>query len=119
MQQVVTCARELRADNKLDPKSTLPATLYLHGFQFPDQDLTVIAALAKLRIEQSSGALLEQRGLIRSTPEFDLQIFAAPAAQNGASSAEARARIEKEIAKLEPAIENSKRQLKDSIFLSK
>jgi valyl-tRNA synthetase len=119
LQQVVTSARELRADNKLDPKSMLPATLYLRGFQFPEQDLTVVAALAKLRIEQSSGPLVEQTGLIRSTPDFDLQIFAAPAAQNGASTAEARGRIEKEIAKLERAIENSKRQLSDSTFLSK
>jgi valyl-tRNA synthetase len=119
LQQIVTSARELRADNKLDPKSILPAALYLRGFQFAEQDLTAIAALTKLKIEQRSGPLIEQRGLIRSTPEFELQIFAAPATQNGASTAEARARIEKEVAKLERAIDNSKRQLSDSIFLSK
>jgi valyl-tRNA synthetase len=118
-QQIVTSARELRADNKLDPKSILPATLYLHGFQFAEQDLGVIAALAKLKIEQRSGALVERQGLIRSTPEFDLQILAAPAAQNGASTPEARARIAKEITRLERAIENSKRQLSDVTFLSK
>jgi valyl-tRNA synthetase len=119
MRQIVTLARELRADNKLDPKSILPATLYLRRSQLSAQDLSVVASLAKLKIEQRSASLLEQTGLIRSTPEFDLQIFAAPAAQNGASGSEARSRIEKEIAKLERAIENSRRQLRDSTFLSK
>jgi valyl-tRNA synthetase len=119
LQQIVTSARELRADNKLDPKSILPATLYLHGFQFAEQDLSVIAVLAKLTIEQPSSALVERQGLIRSTPDFDLQILAAPATQNGASTPEARARIAKEIARLERAIENLKRQLGDTTFLSK
>jgi valyl-tRNA synthetase len=119
MQQIVTSARELRADNKLDPKSILPASLYIRGSQLTAQDLSAVAALAKLKIEQCSAPLLEQAGLIRSTPEFDLQIFAARAAQNGASGPEARTRIEKEIAKLERAIDNSRRQLSDSTFLSK
>lgn len=119
LQQIVTSARELRADNKLDPKSSLPATLYVHGSQFAEQDLGVIAALAKLKIEQRSGPLVERQGLIRSTPEFDLQILAAPASQNGASTSEARTRIAKEIARLERAIESSKHQLSDATFLSK
>jgi valyl-tRNA synthetase len=119
LQQIVTSARELRADNKLDPKSIFPATLYLRGFQFAEQDLKVIGVLAKLKIEQRSSPPSEQRGVIRSTPEFNLQILAAPAAQNGAPTAEARARIEKEIANLERAIQNSRRQLSDSTFLSK
>jgi valyl-tRNA synthetase len=119
MRQIVTLARELRADNKLDPKSILPATLYFRRSQLSSQDISIVASLAKLKIEQRSAPLLEQTGLIRSTPEFDLQIFAAPAAQNGASGTEARTRIEKEIANLERAIENSRRQLSDSTFLSK
>jgi valyl-tRNA synthetase len=119
MQQIVTSARELRADNKLDPKSILPASLYLRGYELTAQDLSVIAALAKLNFEQYSAPLLEQTGLIRSTPDFELRIFAAPASQNGASGPEARTRIEKEIAKLERAIENSRGQLSDSTFLSK
>jgi valyl-tRNA synthetase len=119
LQQIVTAARELRADNKLDPKSILPATLYLRGFVFAEQDLDVIAALAKLGIEQRSGPVAERQGLTRSTPEFDLQILVAPAAQNGASTPEARARIARDITRLERAIENSKRQLGDAAFVSK
>ncbi|MBV8552556.1 MAG: valine--tRNA ligase, partial [Acidobacteriaceae bacterium] len=34
LKQIVTAARELRADNKLDPKESIPATLYLHDFTF-------------------------------------------------------------------------------------
>jgi valyl-tRNA synthetase len=119
LQQIVNAARELRADNRLDPKSSLPANLYLRDFHFEGQDLAVIGTLSRLRIEQHSGVLSERKGLIRSTPEFDLQILAAASAQNGASSAEARLRILKEIANLERAIENSKRQLQNPVFLSK
>ncbi|MFL6353071.1 MAG: valine--tRNA ligase [Bryobacteraceae bacterium] len=119
LQQIVTAARELRADNKLDPKSTLPATLHVHGSHLDEADVSVIAALAKLHLQQRTGPLIESRGLIRSTPEFDLQILCAAAAQNGASTAEARTRTAKEIAKLERAIENSKRQLSDATFLGK
>ncbi len=56
---------------------------------------------------------------MRSTPDFDLQIHVLAATQNGASTPEARARILKEIARLERAVENSKRQLEDPVFLSK
>jgi len=122
LQQVVTAARELRADNKLDPKATIDATLYLHAGQFAETDLAGIGSLAKLKLEQRVGKLTEHKGLIRSTAEFDLQLqAAAPVAgtQNGAGSGEARARIVKEIESLERLIENSNRQLSDETFLSK
>ncbi len=119
MKEVVEAARKLRADHKLDPKATLAATLYLHSATFAPEDLAAVAALSKLTVEQRSGAMGEQSGLLRSTPEFDLQIHAAASAQNGAVTGEARARILKEIANLERAIENSDRQLSDPVFLSR
>ncbi len=119
LQEVVNAARELRADHKLDPKSSVPATLFLRDFEFGPEDLAAIAALSKLSIEQRSGTLPEPSGIVRSTPDFDLQILVMATAQNGASTPEARARILKEIARLERAIENSKRQLQDPVFLSK
>ena len=122
LQEVVTAARELRADNKLDPKAAIEATLYLHTGHFAEADLAAIGSLAKLKLEKRSGKLAEHKGLIRSTPEFDLQLHTvAPpaAAQNGAGSSEARARILKEIESLERLIENSNRQLNDEVFLSK
>ncbi len=119
LQQVITAARELRADNKLDPKATLPATLITRGMRFEEADLSAIAALAKLTVNVQSSLIAGQAALVRSTPDFDLQILAAAPAQNGASTAEARARVLKEIAKLERTIENSKRQLNDSTFVER
>jgi valyl-tRNA synthetase len=119
LQQVVTAARELRADHKLDPKSMLDATLYLRTGSFAEQDLAAIGALAKIDIEQRTGGIPDHKGLIRSTPEFDLQLHTTAAAQNGASNPESRARILKEIATLERNIENSERQLGDPTFLSR
>jgi valyl-tRNA synthetase len=123
LQEVVTAARELRADHKLDSKAIITGMLYLRTGGFAVGDLAAIDSLAKLKLEQVSGSLEEHEGLIRSTPEFDLQLFAEPAAktvQNGAAGgADARARIAKEIESLEKQIENSNRQLSDEVFLSK
>jgi valyl-tRNA synthetase len=117
---VVTAARELRADHKLDPKAILDATLYLHAGVFGAEDLSAIGSLAKINVTQHSGSISEHKGLIRSSPDFDLQIHAAPAAaQNGAGSTESYARIVKEIENLERVIANSERQLQDPIFLGK
>jgi valyl-tRNA synthetase len=121
LQDVVKAARELRADNKLDPKATIDATLYLHAGQFAEMDLGAIATLVKLKLEQRSGSLTEHKGLIRSTPNFDLQLHAEPPAtrQNGTLGGDARVRILKEIESLERLIESSNRQLNDETFLSK
>ncbi len=123
LQEVVTAARELRADNKLDPKATIDATLYLQADLFETADLAAIGSLAKLNLLQQSGKLGEHKGLIRSTPEFDLQLHAEPAVaaaqQGGSAGADARVRIQKEIESLERLIANSDRQLTDETFLSK
>ena len=121
LQEVVKAARELKADNKLDPKAAIDATLYLRAAQFAETDLAAIGTLTKLNLKQRSGTVDEHKGLIRSTPEFDLQLHAAPppAAQNGSGGGEARVRILKEIESYEKLIENSNRQLSDETFLSK
>jgi valyl-tRNA synthetase len=120
LQQIVKAARELRADHKIEPKTIVDSTVYLRDTIFDEADLTAAGTLAKIRLEQRSGAISDRGGLIRSTPDFDLQLhFAGAAAQNGAASAESRARILREIAALEKAIQNSERQLQDPTFLSK
>ncbi|MBV8069954.1 MAG: valine--tRNA ligase [Acidobacteriaceae bacterium] len=118
LQEVVRAARELRADNKLDPKATLAATLYLHSLVFDADNLTAIAALSKLMLEQKAGSAPGTGGLIRATPDFDLIINAPASAQNGSLTPETRLRIEKDIAAKERAIENSRRQLSDQTFLN-
>jgi valyl-tRNA synthetase len=120
LQQIVTAARELRADHKLEPKTIVDATVYLRDAVFEQADVAAAGGLVKIRIEQRSGTISDHTGLIRSTPEFDLQLHASGSAtQNGAASAESRARILREIAALEKAIGNSERQLGDTTFLSK
>jgi valyl-tRNA synthetase len=119
-QQIVTAARELRADHKIEPKTVVDATVYLRGTVLHEADLAAAGTLAKIRIEQRPGTIADHGGLIRSTPDFDLQLHSSgAAAQNGAASAESRARILREIAALEKAIANSERQLADPVFLSK
>jgi valyl-tRNA synthetase len=118
-QQAVTAARELRADNKLDAKAILPAAIYLHGSLFNEGDLALLANLTRLDIRQLPGAISDRSGLIRSTPDFDLQIQAAAPSANGTAGTESVSRISKEISTLERNIENSKRQLADETFLSR
>jgi valyl-tRNA synthetase len=108
IQGVVTAARELRADHKLDPKQVFPATLKAN---IRPEDLSAIASLARLKFEQTG-----EGGFSRSTGDFELRIHAA---KNGSSTPEARARILKEIARLEEVIASSKRQLSDPVFLSR
>ena len=105
LQQIVTAARELRADHKIEPKTILESTVYLRGAVFDEADVAAAGVLAKIRIEQRSGAIPDRAGLIRSTPDFDLQLHSSgAAAQNGTASAESRARILREIATLEKAV---------------
>ena len=112
LQSIVRGARELRADNKVDPRATLPATLTISGTQFEDEDLAAIGALAKLRLKQRADPL-------QQSVQYSFQIDGIPVQQNGELSPEARNRIEKENAGLERAIASSARQLSDETFLSR
>ncbi len=121
LREIITAARELRADNKIDPKTVVEAAVYLWEQAFTGADLAAIASIAKLDLAQKSGTITDTQGLIRSTPNFDLQLKIQPsaAAQVGGSSSDSKARITKEIEKLKLNIANSERQLADSTFLSK
>ena len=116
---IVTAARELRADNKLDPKLVLDASLSAHGSAFTDDDLTALGTLTRLRIRPGVHEAAGSSILARSTSDFDLQIQVPATAHNGALSSDARARILKELAGQEKAAENSERQLSDQTFLSR
>ncbi|MGH9582763.1 MAG: valine--tRNA ligase, partial [Bryobacteraceae bacterium] len=116
LQQIVTAARELRADNKLDPKAVFPATLTASNLD--GDDLAAIASLAKLDFKQTPDEATSSL-LSRSAPGFDLRIYVSGQAKNGSSTPEARARIMKEIARLEHVIASSKRQLGDPVFLGR
>jgi valyl-tRNA synthetase len=119
LQEIVTATRELRADNKLDNKTTLSASLYLSQVKLKETDLSVIAALAKLKLTIEKELPTRREGLVRATTDFDLQIQAPSLPQNGTSSPEARARIERDNANLEVRIKECERQLSDETFLER
>jgi len=115
LRDIITAARELRADHKLDPKAVIEASLFLRKALFTEADLAVIASIAKLVLVQSPGVVAGKQGLIRSTPDFDLQLNV----EIAATPKESKERILKEIEKLHANIANSERQLADPVFLSK
>jgi valyl-tRNA synthetase len=118
LQSIVTVAREVRADHKLDPKRIYDAQLKLHGSIVDSQDLCVIEKLARLHlISESNGG--SDSNLLRSVPEFDLAIRVPAANVNGSQGGESRPRLEKHKADLLKAIDSSTRQLSDEKFLAK
>ena len=120
LQRLVTAARELRADNKLDPKSAFDADLYMHAAEVPADTVGLLESLTKLRVTAHAAGKPASGGLVRANADFDLRIDAQPSSgQNGASSLDARNRATKDIAALEKVIDSSKRQLADEVFLSK
>ncbi len=110
LQAVVTAARELRADHKLDPKAVLPAVLQTSSVRLQPLNLRTIATLTKLDFETSERT---ETALNRSGPGFDLRVYA-PAPPEASP-----ARRAKEIAQLQANIGNSERQLGDETFLSR
>ncbi|MBV9406833.1 MAG: valine--tRNA ligase, partial [Acidobacteriaceae bacterium] len=111
LQEIVTDAREQRVNRKIDPKITLSASLAVRAGEFSLEDLSILRSLTRLEITQSRSTDLSER--------FQLRIEPAAAAQNGILSPEARARLAKEIANQQRALENTERQLNNSEFLSR
>jgi valyl-tRNA synthetase len=116
VQEIITAARNLRADLKADPKQPLAGVLYARGavaaLARSQQD--VIEKLANVTLELASGAAAHAGGAVRSTPEFDL-LLRLPLAQADTQ----RKRLAKEIEQLDKVIANSRRQLEDQEFLSR
>jgi len=116
LQEIITSARNLRADMKVDPKQQLDGALYSQGsaLGLAGKHLDVIEKLAGVRLELRPGVAPRGEGIQRSTPQFDLALRA-PVAQIEAQ----RKRLEKEIQQLEKVIAGSKRQLGDDKFLNR
>lgn len=111
LQEVITSARNLRAEMKVDPKLALTGTLYaMNG----DIDLEAVAKLANVTLERKREKPEKLAGAVRSTPDFDL-ILAVPLAQKDAQIK----RLKKDNEQLEKTIANTERQLKDEKFTSK
>ena len=119
LQEIVTAARTLRADHKVDSKTEVNGVLFArngaHAVAVEYAD--AIRRLAKVDFQLQSGQAPNLEGAVRSTPDFDLQITLPAAA--GENAAALRARLEKEIAQLESLIANSARQLENEDFMKK
>jgi valyl-tRNA synthetase len=109
IQRIVTRAREMRADQKVDPKLELESTLIVRDTLLPQTDLKVVENLAKLKITQG-----KMQAATDNMPPFTLHLTL-DTQSNGAS----RARLEKDNARLQKAIESQSRQLNDETFVSK
>jgi valyl-tRNA synthetase len=114
--EIVTSARNLRADMKTDPKQQLEGVLYARnaGLAIARGQLGAIEKLANVKLELAAGPEPKLTGAVRSTTEFDLTLRV-PAAQVEAQ----RSRLMKEIQQLDKVIANSRRQLSDETFLSR
>ncbi len=115
VQEIVTMARTLRTESKLDPKLQLDATLYSRtpALELARRHAVAIQRLANVKLEFHADAA-PRSAAIRSTAQFDL-VLHVPKAQEDAQ----RKRMEKDREQLQKNIANSERQLGDDSFLSK
>jgi valyl-tRNA synthetase len=117
LQEIVTMARTLRTESKLDPKQQLEGVLYSRGsaLEVAERHAGAIQKLANVVLElRSDAAPRAAAGVMRSTAEFDL-VLRVPKSQEDAQ----RKRLAKEREQLAKNIANSKRQLSDDTFLGK
>ena len=119
LQEIVTMARTLRTESKLDPKQQLEGVLYSRSsaLEVAQCHAAAIQKLANVALEFRSGAAPAPGGtpgVMRSTAEFDL-VLHVPKSQEDTQ----RKRLAKEREQLAKNIANSKRQLSDDAFLGK
>jgi valyl-tRNA synthetase len=117
LQEIITAARNLRADMGANPKEQLEGVLYSEGAaaQVARKQIEPIQALARLRFEvRCEAAPANVQGAKRSTTEFDL-VLRIPLAQVEVQ----RKRLDKEIEQLGKVIAASDRQLANEEFLAR
>jgi valyl-tRNA synthetase len=119
LQEIVTMARTLRTESKLDPKQQLEGVLYSRSsaLEVATRHAAAIQKLANVVLEFQSDAAPapgSAAGVMRSTAEFDL-VLHVPRSQEDAQ----RKRLAKEREQFAKNIANSKRQLSDETFLGK
>jgi valyl-tRNA synthetase len=115
LKDIITLARTLRTEAKLDPKQPLEGTLYSRSaaLEVAQRHAQAIQKLANVTLQCKSEAAPKASGM-RSTPLFDL-VLNVPETQKEAQ----RKRIEKEIDQLKKNISSLERQLADETFLAK
>jgi valyl-tRNA synthetase len=112
LQDMVTAARKLKADNGLDDKLELAGVLYCRNGS-RSVELPVIEWLAKVKLDMRNDAPPALTGAVRSTPEFDL-LLQLPEVDHEVQ----RQRLTKEADKLGKLVLNIDRQLENEKFLA-
>jgi len=115
LQEIVTMARTLRTEGKLDPKQQLEGALYSRSsaLNVAQRHAAAIQKLANVKLEFKAEAAPKSASM-RSTAQFDL-VLHVPQAQEEAQ----RKRQEKEKEQLGKNIASLHRQLEDKAFLAK
>jgi valyl-tRNA synthetase len=118
LQEIITAARELKSDLKVDKKTILEGTLVVREKAAPvgEAQKAVIEKMGGLKLTLRTTPLAESGGVVRSSPEFDLIVQAPEVAQGGDAQ---NARLRKENEQLEKVIASSERQLGDEKFVSR
>ena len=113
IQDIVTMARTLRTEAKLDPKQQLTGVLYCRSaaLVIAQRHAVAIQKVARVTLEFKAEAA-PKADVMRSTVEFDLVLDIPKTAEDPARKLKEREQLEKNIA-------NSNRQLADEVFLSK
>jgi valyl-tRNA synthetase len=119
LQDIITAARNIRAELKIDPKKKIVADLSSADGAFVElvrQNLDPILRLASLSaLNLSSGRLDSKGGLMRSTAQFDLRI----AYGEGVDKQAEINKIKKDRERLGKDIESKRARLADDNFRSK
>jgi valyl-tRNA synthetase len=111
-ESIITSARDLRAQMKLDQKTMVQGTIYGRLPLALSHD--AIRKLAKVELAEGDGAAPAGGGVRAHTADFDL-VLRAGAAEAGTR----RDKLHKELAQLRKARDNSRRQLENQEFLAK
>jgi valyl-tRNA synthetase len=115
LQEIVTMARNLRTESKLDPKQQLSGTVYSRtgALAVAQRNAEAIQKIANVKLEFKAEAA-PKASVIRSTAELDL-VLEVPKSQEDAKAK----RDAKEIEQLDKNIASLDRQLNDGNFLAK
>jgi len=115
LQEIVTMARNLRTESKLDPKQQLAGTVYSRtdALAVAQRNAEAIQKIANVKLEFKSEAA-PKAPVMRSSTELDL-VLEVPKSQEEAKAK----RDAKEIEQLDKNIASLERQLKDEDFLAK
>ena len=114
VQEIVTMARTLRTESKLDPKQQLTGTLYSRtALDVAERHTDAIQKIANVKLEFKAEAA-PKAAAMRSTAEFDL-VLEVPKQQEEVKAK----RDAKELDQLDKNIASLERQLTDEKFLAK